>query len=142
MLQTGFRYICVRCHALHRKPRQEYYDDGHAGRMIDMCSCGCDIFEKIENIPCLHVVVEPRDGVLVFKEHHAKYCKCSVGTLWTGDFSTECSPDFTLLASEKNKETLRCNKSGMTIVILKSTEEELRTEDALGSSFLRIPSAT
>jgi hypothetical protein len=76
---------------------------------------------------------------LVFKEHHAKYCRCPGGEIWTGDSETECQPDFELLEEDSGKKVYRCSVSGLKIVILRSTEEELKNPDELGSTFLRIP---
>lgn len=142
LIDEGYEYYCLKCHGVYKRPRREFYEDGHGGRRIDMCTCGCDLFGRLEDVRCVSIKVkEPEDGTLVFREHHAKYCKCHVGEIWTGDASTECWPNFELVRDDIVEKTFRCSKSGLKIVILKSTKKELEEPDEVGSSFLRIPSA-
>ncbi len=42
--KQGGRYICLGCNDVCQKKRQEIYEDGHGGRMLDMCNCGSDLF--------------------------------------------------------------------------------------------------
>jgi hypothetical protein len=42
-LAKGLRYYCVGCHNVTKEPPTEPYDDGHNGRPITMCECGCDL---------------------------------------------------------------------------------------------------
>lgn len=142
LIAGGYGYRCLKCNRIYKTSRREHYEDGHGGRYIDMCCCGCDLFQKLEEVSCLDVEVqEPVNGVLVFKEHHAKYCKCNVGEIWTGDSDTECWASFELLRDDDTEKTLKCSKSGLRIVLLKSTEEEMKNPDEVGSKFLRIPTA-
>lgn len=137
LLAQGFVSRCMGCGQFFKKVRREFYEDGHSGRFINMCSCGSDLFQKLKEVPCLNVKVEP-GGVLIFKEHHAKYCRCEYGQLWTGDAETECFSDFELLDEEDDQKLFQCSKSGLKIIIWKSTREELENPDELGSTFLRI----
>lgn len=139
LLEKGYLFRCLSCNTVYKEKKQEFYNDGHGGRYIDMCSCGCDLFQPLEEMTCLQVELEPVDGVLVFKEHHAKYCKCDNGEIWTGDSETECHPDFQFLEKKGDRKTYKCLNSGLKIVILKSTKKELESPDELGSAFLRIP---
>jgi len=139
LIEQGYRYRCIKCNTAFKEKRQEFYEDGHGGRFIDMCRCGCDLFQRLDEISYLRVEVKPVDGTLVFKEHHAKYCKCEKGKIWTGDAETECWPDFELLEEKGDKKVYKCLKSNLKIVILKSTEDELKNPDELGSTFLRWP---
>lgn len=139
LIEQGYKYRCLDCNTVFKELRQELYEDGHGGRFIDMCRCGCDLFQKLEETSCLRREVKPVDGTLVFKEHHAKYCVCEKGAIWTGRSETECHPSFKLLEEEDGKKVFQCLVSGLKIVILKSTEEELKKPDELGSSFLRWP---
>jgi len=141
LIDEGFVHICLGCSGVCKNLPQIDYEDGHGGRSISMCPrCGCDLFKRIDQISPLVVKVGPPvDGTLVFKEHHAKYCKCDVGELWTGDAETECFAKFELLEKNDDGKTLKCRKSGLKLVILKSTEEELTQPDEVGSTFLRIP---
>jgi len=45
----GFRRVCLSCNTLFEpdKVRKEDYDDGHGGRPIEMCKCGCDLIGHI-----------------------------------------------------------------------------------------------
>jgi hypothetical protein len=140
LIDKGYAYRCLGCNKVYKVKRQEPYEDGHGGRFIDMCgSCGCDLFQPLQETTCLELKISPINGVLIFKEHHAKYCKCDVGEIWTGDAETECHTEFKLLEDGGDKKTYKCVKSGLKIIILKSTEEELHKPDELGSKFLRIP---
>jgi|GEM_PF-2623615 len=139
LIDKGYNYRCLGCNKVYKAKRQEPYEDGHGGRFIDMCGCGCDLFQPLQEITCLEPEISPIDGVLIFKEHHAKYCKCNVGEIWTGHAETECHTEFKLLEDEGDKKTYKCTKSGLKIIVLKSTEEELNKPDELGSKFLRIP---
>lgn len=137
LLAQGYCYQCLVCRRVCKTPLKEEVSPGH---FINMCSCGSDLFNKLEKISCVQAkVLPPVDGTLVFKQHHAKYCKCDVGESWTGDADTECWTDFELLEKDEEKKVFRCIKSNLKIIILKSTEEELKNPDEAGSRFLRMP---
>lgn len=87
-LKDGYRWRCLGCGLVSKDKRQEFYEDGHGGRFIDMCRCGSDLFIKLEDMSCKIVKVQPVNGTLVFKEHHFKYCKCDKGEVWTGEAET------------------------------------------------------
>lgn len=139
LMDQGYKWCCLKCGTVSKEKRVELYEDGHGGRSIDMCSCGCDLFQALEHMTCLNAEVGPVKGTLVFKEHHAKYCKCGKGAIWTGDSETECRADFQTLRDKKYPKVYRCLTSGLKIVILKSTEGELQKPDERGSIFLRWP---
>ncbi|MBD3282104.1 MAG: hypothetical protein GF387_00640 [Candidatus Portnoybacteria bacterium] len=138
LIEEGYKYVCLHCKTAYKSKRREPYEDGHGGRHIEMCKCGSDLFEELKNLRCLMPEVKPIQETLVFKEHHAKYCKCEKGEFWTGSSATECRPKFKLLKEEEDKRVFRCPKSNLKIIILKSTEEELEEPDELGSTYLRI----
>jgi len=46
--KEGYMHVCLGCHTVYKEKRQELYEDGHGGRYIDMCRCGCDLFDTIE----------------------------------------------------------------------------------------------
>lgn len=139
LMGEGYRWRCLKCNTVYKEKRVELFEDGHGGRSLDMCRCGCDLFQKLSETTCLNVEVKPVNDTLVFKEHHAKYCVCDKGKIWTGDSETECKSDFEALQNTCHNKTYRCLKSGLKIMILKSTEEELTKPDELGSEFLRMP---
>ena len=139
LIEKGYRYICIGCRTVYKEKGQEFVEDGHGGHDMDMCRCGSDLFEELENIRWLDVKVKPVRKTLVFKEHHAKYCKCEVGEIWTGKTETECRADFRLLKEKSNKKIFKCLRSGLKIVILKSTEGELKNPDERGSTYISIP---
>ena len=45
--KDGKRWVCLDCHGVSVKKRQEW--DDYDMRAIDMCRCGCDLFEPIED---------------------------------------------------------------------------------------------
>ena len=139
LMAEGYQWRCLKCNTVFKEKRVELFEDGHGGRSLEMCRCGCDLFQKLSETTCLNVKVKPVDGTLVFKEHHAKYCECAKGKIWTGDSETECRPDLKVLRGKSYPKTYRCSESGLKIVILKSTKEELSGPDELGSVFLRMP---
>ena len=139
LIKKRYRYQCFGCKGVFKKKRQEFFYDGHTRRLIDMCVCGCGLFMELKDIVPSEVVVEPIDNKLIFKEHHAKYCRCHKGQLWTGRAETECWALCNFISEKNGKRTLRCIRSGLTIIILKSSEEELKSPDELGLTYLRIP---
>jgi len=47
--KNGGKNICLGCHKVYENIPKQNYEDGHGGRMIDMCGCGSDLFEKLES---------------------------------------------------------------------------------------------
>ncbi len=140
LIEAGYHYRCLACGRIYKEKRQEYREDGHGGCFVNMCRCGDrDLFQKLEEVSCLDVRVKPVGRTLVFKEHHAKYCRCMKGEIWTGDAETECDADFELLEDKGDKKIFKCLESGLKIVVLKSTKEELKNPDERGSTYLIIP---
>lgn len=143
-LKEGYRARCVCCGRVYKNTPQKWYEDGHGGRYIVMCRCGSDLFKDLSEViahQCKTVEVKPVNGTLVFKEHHFKYCKCEKGEVWTGKAEFECNAEFKLefLKKDADKKVFRCPKSGLKIVILKSTSQELKGPDEMGSTYLRLP---
>lgn len=48
LLEDGYTCYCMGCGTAYKKPPTEFYDDGHGGRELPMCSCGCDLFADLE----------------------------------------------------------------------------------------------
>ena len=45
--EQGAKYVCLGCNKPYETKRTEPYEDGHGGRMLEMCVCGSDLFEEI-----------------------------------------------------------------------------------------------
>ena len=45
----GYRRACIACHKVFKpeRVRTELYEDGHEGRQLEMCRCGCDLIGYI-----------------------------------------------------------------------------------------------
>ncbi len=89
------------------------------------------------------VKVKPiHNGTLILKEHHSKYCEClhagKLQEIWTGDGRRTCRAKFKLIKKERDARFVRCQKTGMIIIILKSTEKELKKPDEMGLKFIKI----
>ena len=114
--EEGYRWRCLGCGRFYKEVPQEIYNHG----LLDMCSCGSDLFQDIEEISIFDVVVDPPvSGALFFKENSFVYCKCPVGELKTGDASTECSARLELLEELKDRKVFHCTKSNLKLVISK-----------------------
>lgn len=46
--EEGYVWFCLACHKIYKEKRTEQYEDGHGGRKLEMCSCGCDLFDKLK----------------------------------------------------------------------------------------------
>jgi hypothetical protein len=46
-IKNGAKYYCVNCKTTFREVPTEVYEDGHGGRLLTMCRCGCDIICSI-----------------------------------------------------------------------------------------------
>ncbi len=144
-LKQGYRVRCLGCGTVYKNTPEQPYEDGHGGRNIRMCRCGSDLFIDLKELiahKCKTVKIEPVGETIVLKEHHFKYCKCRVGEVWTGDAGTECraESDFELFMMWPNdRKVYLCPKSGLRIVVLKSTKEEREKPDEMGSKYFRIP---
>jgi hypothetical protein len=47
--KKGYKYGCLDCGRLFKNQvRTEQYEDGHGGRRLEMCYCGCDLFMDFE----------------------------------------------------------------------------------------------
>jgi hypothetical protein len=49
-IDEGYKWVCMNCWGVSRKKPQEWYNDGHVGRHVDMCRCGCDLFMSAEEM--------------------------------------------------------------------------------------------
>lgn len=50
MVAEGYVWYCLGCKLCYKEKPREWYADGRSGdRGIDMCSCGCDLFGKLED---------------------------------------------------------------------------------------------
>lgn len=47
LVLDGARYICLGCKKVYATKPEKIYDDGHGGRMMEMCSCDSDLFGAI-----------------------------------------------------------------------------------------------
>jgi len=134
LIDKGYTCKCVSCGKFYKEPPQEWYDDGHGGRNIDMCPCDSDLFTSLQDISCEIIEVKPVDNTIILKEHNFKHCKCPVGKIWKGDASTECWAELKPQEESEGVKIFKCLKSGLKIISLKSTEEELEN-----AGFLRYP---
>jgi len=44
----GAEYVCMGCKRVYSDIPSRFYEDGHGGRDIDMCTCGSDLFDSID----------------------------------------------------------------------------------------------
>jgi len=44
----GCNYVCLGCLTVYQEKPTQDYDDGHGGRLLEMCRCGGDLFENID----------------------------------------------------------------------------------------------
>jgi len=47
VVADGFRFYCMACSRVFRELPTEHYEDGHGGRQLAMCRCGCDLFANL-----------------------------------------------------------------------------------------------
>lgn len=43
----SMNYQCLGCGRYYNIPPKVMYEDGHKGRMIEMCQCGSDLFSNL-----------------------------------------------------------------------------------------------
>lgn len=48
--REGYRYVCLGCNTVYKQKPERWYEDGHGGRYIKMCSCDCDLFDTIDSV--------------------------------------------------------------------------------------------
>lgn len=41
---------CLGCNTAYKKKPTQDYNDGHGGRDIEMCRCGCDLFVELVEV--------------------------------------------------------------------------------------------
>ena len=49
VLDKGYLYYCVACSKVYKMLPTEQYEDGHGGRQLSMCRCGCDLFANLHD---------------------------------------------------------------------------------------------
>ncbi len=42
-------YYCLECSCTYKEIPSRQYEDGHGGRLLGMCGCGCDLFARLDN---------------------------------------------------------------------------------------------
>jgi len=137
ILKKGYTHVCLQCRSVYKAIPTRFYEEiSCEGAFIPECpACGCDLFCPIEDIRCIDIMVKPVDGKIILKQHNFKYCKCDKGKIWTGDAGTECWASFKLLGKlEGGIEVYECSVSGLTCIVLPSTQDELDN-----AGFLRYP---
>jgi hypothetical protein len=48
-MADGYIWFCLGCNKAYKKKPTEQYEDGHGGRQLEMCSCGCDLFARFDD---------------------------------------------------------------------------------------------
>ena len=46
-IAAGNVWYCLKCNTVSKTKRTEQYEDGHGGRRLEMCKCGCDLFARL-----------------------------------------------------------------------------------------------
>lgn len=49
VLGEGYRFYCLACSKVFKELPTEPYEDGHRGRSLEMCRCGCDLFANLKD---------------------------------------------------------------------------------------------
>jgi hypothetical protein len=49
MIAEGCKYYCLNCHICYVHIPVEIYEDGHGGRLLNMCKCGSDLFAHLSD---------------------------------------------------------------------------------------------
>ncbi|HCR41769.1 TPA: hypothetical protein DIV45_00105 [Patescibacteria group bacterium] len=47
-LAKDYLYYCLNCNKVYKELPVENYEDGHGGRNLQMCKCGCDLFADLK----------------------------------------------------------------------------------------------
>ena len=47
-METIIAKRCMGCGRVYKNSPTVEYEDGHGGRFLEMCSCGCDLFAAFE----------------------------------------------------------------------------------------------
>jgi hypothetical protein len=47
-IAEGYIWFCLGCNKAYKQKPTEQYEDGHGGRRLEMCSCGCDLFARLD----------------------------------------------------------------------------------------------
>lgn len=46
-IAAGYTVYCIKCNKTYRHTPTKQYEDGHGGRQLPMCRCGCDLFANL-----------------------------------------------------------------------------------------------
>ena len=46
-IKSGYICYCAKCNTAYKNVPTEQYEDGHGGRQLEMCRCGCDLFARL-----------------------------------------------------------------------------------------------
>lgn len=46
-IKNGNTVYCLGCNTVYKRPPLQQYEDGHGGRRMPMCKCGCDLFANL-----------------------------------------------------------------------------------------------
>ncbi len=44
VIAKGYWYYCFSCSRVYKTKPTQQYEDGHGGRGLELCRCGCDLF--------------------------------------------------------------------------------------------------
>ncbi len=44
----GYDFVCSDCYLAYKEKPTKTYEDGHGGRLLEICGCGSDIFTTTE----------------------------------------------------------------------------------------------
>lgn len=47
--EKGAKHVCLNCTKVYQKKREEVYENGHGGRLLEMCTCGSHLFQDINS---------------------------------------------------------------------------------------------
>ena len=48
MIDKGLLYFCSGCSTCYKEVPTEDYEDGHGGRLLTTCRCGCDLIVSLK----------------------------------------------------------------------------------------------
>ena len=116
-LLEGYAYYCLGCGCLYKmNPGSEVKLDSDPGCV----NCGGDRFGSLRK----DIVVFPRDEMIILKQHNFEHCRCYVGKLKTGKAQSECWASYNFEEFQFGRFAI-CPKSGLLLICLNSTQEEL-----------------
>jgi len=48
-ITEGYKWYCLKCNTVFKDKPTQNYEDGHGGRLLEMCRCGSDLFDKLDD---------------------------------------------------------------------------------------------